>query len=340
MNDKFTLEISWTALWRIFFFSIFVAILYLAGNVLVVVALAIIFSSALDPFVSFLQRKKVPRMIGAILSFILVLILIGLVVYIMAPIFVFEFRRLIDDVNKLTFELFGLGIPKNIIKQLNFNFDNIFNLLTSGNVSFFDYAASFLGNAAFTLIGIIITFYLTIQKNGVERFLLAVLPFWCESIAVKIFQNTKKKIGRWLGAQLFLGIIIGLTVFVSLWFLGVRYSFALGFVAMVLEIFPVVGPIFAGATAVLVALSDSGILAIYTILTFIVIQQIEATLLVPAVMSRMVGLNSVTVLIALMIGSKVFGFMGLILAVPAAVLFQELMENWTRYKIRQPNLEV
>ena len=81
-------------------------------------------------------------------------------------------------------------------------------------------------------------------------------------------------------------------------------------------------------------------LAVYTILTFIVIQQLESHLLIPTVMSRAVGLNPVIVIISMLIGSKRIGFLGLVLAVPAAVLAQEIIENWSRRKSQQPNLHL
>lgn len=340
MKERFLIEISWASLWRVFIFSVFVLILYSASDVLVVLSLAIIFSSAFDPFVSLLERKGLHRIIGTLITFFFIFVLVGSVIYVMIPIFVSEFSNLVEDVNKITSELFGLGISKNVLEQLNLSFENVFKLVTSGGITFFDLATNFIGNAALTVVGIIITFYLTIQKNGVENFLRAILPYWQEELVLRIFQSTKRKIGRWLQAQIFLGLVIGIAVFLAMWFLGVKYSLALGFIAMILEIFPVVGPLLAGATATFVALSDSALLAVYTILTFVVIQQLEATLLVPTFMSRAVGLNSIAVLIALMIGGQVAGFLGLILAVPAAVLFQELIENWARQKARQPNLEV
>ncbi|MEK7147168.1 MAG: AI-2E family transporter [Patescibacteria group bacterium] len=340
MSDRFFFEITWASLWRIFIFSIFAVILYLASDILLVLAAAIIFSSALDPFVSFLERKRVYRIIGTLAVFLVFFLILGLAIYVLAPIFIYEFSQMAGSLNKITSELFGLGIPKNILSQINLSAETVFKFVAAQDASLFDFATGFIGNAVLVIIGVIITFYLTLQKNGVEDFLKAVLPQRFEEVAVDIYNRVKKKIGRWLQAQIFLSLMIGLMVSISLWFLGVKYSLALGFVAAILELFPFIGPIFAGTAAALTAFSDSPMLAVYTILTFIVIQQLESHLLIPTVMSRAVGLNPVIVIISMLIGSKLIGFLGLVLAVPAAVLAQEIIENWSRRKSQQPNLHL
>lgn len=340
MSDKFYFEITWASLWRVLIFSVFAVILYLASDILLVLAAAIIFSSALDPFVSFLERKKVYRIIGTLAVFLIVFLFLGLAIYVLTPIFIYEFSQMAGNLDKISSELFGLGIPKNILSKINLSAETVFKFVAARDASFFDAAAGFIGNAVLTIVGVIITFYLTLQKNGVEDFLRAVLPQRFEEIAVNIYNRVKKQIGRWLQAQVFLSLMIGVMVWISLWFLGVKYSLALGFVAAILELFPYVGPIFAGTAAALTAFSDSSSLAIYTILTFIIIQQLESHLLIPTVMSRAVGLNPVIVIISMLIGGKLIGFLGLILAVPAAVVAQEIIENWSRRKSQQPNLHL
>ena len=108
----------------------------------------------------------------------------------------------------------------------------------------------------------------------------------------------------------------------------------LGILAGIFELVPYVGPIFSGSVAVLVAATDSLTLGVYTLLLFILIQQIENNVLVPAVMSLTTSLNPVVILISLLVGAKLFGFIGLILAVPAAVLLQEIIEDWSESRKR------
>jgi predicted PurR-regulated permease PerM len=110
--------------------------------------------------------------------------------------------------------------------------------------------------------------------------------------------------------------------------------------AGIFEIVPIAGPIFAGAIAFLIAISDSWVLGIYTILIFILIQQVESHFLVPLVMKKTVGISPIVVVIALLAGSQIAGFTGIVLAVPAAVVFQEVLEDWEKRKMKHQRLEM
>jgi predicted PurR-regulated permease PerM len=129
--------------------------------------------------------------------------------------------------------------------------------------------------------------------------------------------------------------MIGVAAFIGLWILGVKYSLVLAILAAVFELVPVVGPIFAGAMAVLVALSDSVTLGIYTMSMFLIIQQMESSVVVPVVMRRAVGLHPVVIILALLIGAKIAGFIGIILAIPTAFLVEEIIENYTLSRKRR-----
>ncbi len=132
--------------------------------------------------------------------------------------------------------------------------------------------------------------------------------------------------------------IFGVVVFIGLALLGVKYSLLLGIIAGILELVPFVGPIFSGSVAVLVGFTTSVQLAFYTLILFVVLQQLEGNLLVPAVSKFSTDMDPVVVLVSILIGAKVFGLIGLILAVPAAVLLQELVNDWSQTKARRRGL--
>ena len=148
-----------------------------------------------------------------------------------------------DEIMEL---IFGLNIPKEILDKFVLNFDRVLSFFTTSDSSLWDYASSFLGGLALVLASIIISFYFTIERNGVENFLRTILPDSYEDIGVKIFTASRRKIGRWFIGQMVLSVVVGTATGVGLWLLGVKYSLVLGILVGMLEIFPVVGPIFAG----------------------------------------------------------------------------------------------
>ena len=113
--------------------------------------------------------------------------------------------------------------------------------------------------------------------------------------------------------------------------------------AATFAIIPFVGPFFTGATAVIIAFTSAvlnpGLIAFYVLVYFVIIQQIEGHILTPTLMNRAVGLHPVAVLISMLIGVKLFGIIGLLLAGPASVVIQEFVEDWNLNKSKLREVE-
>jgi len=137
------------------------------------------------------------------------------------------------------------------------------------------------------------------------------------------------KVSAWLGGQLFLGAIIGSSSALGLWLIGVPFFYVLALISGVGELIPVVGPILSAIPAVLVASTVSLKAALFVIIFFIVQQQVENHLLVPKIMARQVGVSAVTVIVSLLIGGKLLGILGAVLAVPTAAILQVLFSELT-----------
>jgi len=332
------IDITWEGLWRIFVVVLAAWVLFLARDVVLAVVLAIVVSAALDQPVSFLEKKKVPRIISTLGLFILIGLAVALVAYTVVPLAIFELNHLLGSLNKSSGAIFDILQSSEAIDALNKGLNQLSNALIAGSVSLADIVSHFFGGAFLALSIFVLSFYLTLGKDGVEQFLVAILPQAHEAEVVKVYTRVRIKIGRWLEGQLLLSLGMGVLVFLGLWLLDVRYSLILGILAGLLELVPFVGPIFSGSIATLVGLGTSLTLAFYVFLLFVVLQQLEGHVLVPAVTRFTTNLNPVVVLIALLLGGKTFGFIGLVLAVPIAVFVQELVEDWTAVKARRRGL--
>lgn len=333
--EKRHLEISWSSLWKIVLMLALVTFFYFTRNIIVSVILSIVISSAFDPVVSFLERKKIPRILGTLLVFLFLFGSISFLLYIIVPLVLSELNVLIDHLTEIQSSIFGLSEVSQVIKNINSDISQLANILFSGNTSVSDVISSFFGGIALAFSVFVLSFYLTVDRDGVEKFLMAILPPEYEDKVLDIYFRTRAKIGKWLLGQVFLSMSVGLSVSVGLWFLGIKYSLVLGIFAGLVEIAPFVGPIFSGAMAVIIAFSQSFNLALYTLILFVVIQQIENQLLVPIFMKLTTSLHPAVILIALLIGGQLFGVVGLILAVPTAVLAQEVINNWSASKIKR-----
>jgi len=321
---------------------LFVLALFWARQALIILFLAIVISSSIDGLVSWLQRKKIPRIFGTLLIFLVALTILALLLYTLIPIAIFELQSLLGNLKKIEIPIFGaLDISQfvGIDKYLG-NLGNLADVLFSGGVSFLNIVAAVFGNLALIITTLILSFYLTVNRAGVEKFLRIILPIIYEDYIVGIYLRARKKMGRWLQGQILLMLVVGAATTIGLWILGVKYSLILGILAGVLEIVPIVGPIFSGTIAFLVAISESWILGLYVIILFLVIQQAESHLLIPLIMRKTVGISPVVVVIALLAGSQIAGLVGIILAVPTAVVLQEVIEDWERKKLKTQRLEM
>jgi len=323
--------ITWGALWKILAMLGLVAALFVTREILIAVFLAIIISSALDPWVTFLERKNVPRILGTLAIYIIAILLVAVIIYILVPVALVELNSILNNSGGFMGSLMqnfgedGAKVFDGLIQGLN----DVTAGFLGGKITILTILSRFLGGLFFTAIVFVISFYLTVGRDGVEKFLVTILPYQYQENVLTIYERVRRKISLWFRGQLLLSLIVGFAVFLGLLILGVRYSLVLGLAAGLFELIPYVGPIFSGGLAVLFALTSSVTLGLYTLILFIVIQQIESHFLIPTVMGRSTNLNPVIVLVSLLIGGKIFGLIGVILAVPVAVLFQEILRDWS-----------
>lgn len=309
---------------------VFVAALYYLIDVLVILFMALIISSALDAPISFLERRGFPRILGTFTIFLAVVAAVALLLYTIIPIAFVEFKTFVGGFGKIDLPgLETIGAPqfvKGLEKNLS-HFSGFADALLSGSASFIDVVSTIFGGVVFIVAVLVLSFYLSLNRDGVEKFLKAVLPLAHEEYVIKIYHRVRRKLGLWLQGQIILSSIVGIVVFLGLWILGINYSLVLGIMAGVLETVPFVGPVFTGSVAFLIAMSESLTLGLSVVALFIIIQQLENHLLIPLVMGRTIGLHPVVIAISLLAGAQLAGFIGIILAVPTAVIIQEIIED-------------
>lgn len=324
MNQEQHFEITWSSLWRIAVFVGIILVLVLARDVVGVFLIAIVVALGLDPFVGFLERVKIPRLLGTFIVFLAGLLAVGAIVYLVVPIVVSELGSFLAHFNGTLSSLFSFGIPENVVRGITNNLQQALAFVSSSSFSVTGAIGSVFQRVLLVVATIVISFYLTVEEKGTERFLKVVLPDAYESKVLAVFRRFREKIRNWFAAQLGLSLTVGALVALGLWLLGVRYYLALGLLAALFEIVPMIGPVISGAVAFLVAVGDSWTLGLYALVFFMLVQQLENHVLTPIVMGRAVKVHPVMVVMALLVGGSVAGFPGVLLSVPIAVLAQEV----------------
>ncbi len=333
MAEKRAYDISWVTLWRILFFVTLVALMFYGRRILLGLFLAIVISSGLEFIVSFLERRGIPRTIGVILIFLTGALIAIAIIYTVVPLVIVDLNNIFAKIEKLgASPVWGQFITPKTTQSLSALVNQISTQFLSSGASPLGAFSDIVGGVVLGISVLISSFYLSLSRNGVERFILAIMPADYESTAIRVYERSIRRIGFWFQSQLLLSLIMGGLVLAALLILGVRYAFILALLAGAFEIVPFVGPIIAGSASVLSALTSSPELAVTTLIVFVLIQQIENHLLVPILIGRNVGLHPVIVIVALLMGAEIGGFLGILIAVPAAVVFQEIIENWSDRK--------
>jgi predicted PurR-regulated permease PerM len=331
--NKTTIEISWASLWRIFLFVLIVAIFYLGRQIILGLFLAIIISSGVEGMVDALERIGIPRSVGVILIFLIAILAIIALVYSIVPFAIVELNTILTGVGKSSATgSLGFLLSLRTSQSASSLLSKLSTQFLSGSGSPAVAFSSTLGGFGLAIAVIFSSFYLSLSHDGVERFLKIIIPPDYESVALRIYERSRKKIGFWFRSQIILSIIMGILVGGGLALLGVPYAFLIGCLAAVFELVPFIGPIISGAIGVVSALAISSTLAVYTLIFFLVAQQFESNILVPLFNKRAVDLHPVIVIVALLIGAEAGGFLGIVIAVPAAAVFQEVIQDWSSKK--------
>lgn len=286
--------------------------IYLIRDLLVILFVATILMSALEPLVNFFHKLKIPRGLGIAITYIIIIaILAGILAAVLPPL-IEQSSKLVVTLPPILSQIFNIAhIDKSVFQSD----------LTSFSGNAFSITLAIFDNFLTIIFLLVITFYLLLERNNLEK-RVASLFVGQEERARKLIIAIQEKLGSWLRGQLFLSIIIGALSFVGLTILNIPYALPLSLIAGVMEVVPVIGPIISSLPAILVALTVSPVLGLVVAGMYFIIQQIENNLIVPQVMKKAVGLNPLVVILAIAVGSRLLGFAGALLAVPLAAVIQ------------------
>lgn len=337
-KDIHQLNITTTSLIKFFALLLIFLLIYLLSDIFVALFFAIIVASAIEPAILWME-KKIPRILAVILIYLLGAFFFATFVYLVVP-------QLFEEVKSLNYtyavlkEQIILGLERvSTLPFLSFFAQGLEGLIQGSSEylekvqgGLVEFVSIVFGGLYTFILIIIFSFYLAAQKGGITDFLRLVTPLRYEEYGLDLWGRSQKKLGRWLRTQLLLGAIVGILIFFGLMMLGMENAFIFATIAAVFEIIPVVGPVLAAVPAVLTALLISPLYGVAVAGLYFLVQQLESNVVIPVVMRRAVGLSPLVVLIALAVGAKLGGILGILLAVPVTVIAAEFINDWDKKK--------
>ncbi len=327
-SNKLEIQLSFWTIAKVFLAFVVFLLIYYIKDILVLFFIVLLLVAAFRPLVD-KWEKKIKRLPAVLLLLLLFLLVLTFLIYIIVPPL---FQQLAAFINNLPDIVSRFGFLSHYKAEIVSGIKSMTNNADVITGRFVSLTASIVGIIAGILTVIVMTIYLLLDKDGLKKFVTTVVPVDSQEAVINLAKKMSMKVGEWFRGQLILSAIIAIVDTVGLLIIGVPYALALGVLSGVLEVIPAIGPIIAGAIAALVALTISPLKAIFVIALYIIVQQLENNLLVPKIMQKAVGLSPVVIILALLIGAKLFGIIGAIIAVPASALISVAVQDWSTIK--------
>lgn len=334
--QQVTFTVATSTIVKIFAVILGLWFLFLIRDVVVMIFVALILAAVIDPFADWFQRKTIPRGISVLVIYLLLLSLVTTLVVLIVPPLVDEAGMIAKNFGSVVSrvsEAFGLGkvaVGDAGLSDIQKLLSGLGTGVERGVAGAFSTITGFFGGILGFVVVLVMTFYMVVEEDALRRFFRDIAPESIQPYLSGLLGRVQEKIGAWLRGQLALSAIVAAMVYVGLLILGVDYALVLALLAGLAEFVPYVGPVAAAIPAVTLGVAASPLQGILTLALFIVIQQIENHLLVPKIMQRAIGLNPIVSIVSLLIGARVGGVVGAVLAIPLAtavsVLANDLME--------------
>jgi len=331
MEKEQVLDVSWLTIAKIFLAIFIFYFIYLTKEIVLWFFFALAISVLLEPAISFLKRLWVPRILSVLFVYFSIFGILGILIYLISPVFISELRHLVQNFPvyfvKISPALQQMGID--LAQNFDTSAEFLINWLSKSSNGVIGAIMALFGGLASTAFILTAAFFLSLEENALERVLKAISPKRYEKNITTIFEKAQRKVAGWFGARVLACIFVGVASFIVFYIFGIKYALILALISGFLNFIPYIGPwLTAVLLAVFVAVSASSWFVVaYTLIAFIIIQQIEGALLTPLLMKKLVDVPPALVLLSLLVGAKLFGFLGTIFAVPVlGIIFEFIKE--------------
>ncbi len=345
MNNTY-LHIPTVTILRLVLAITAIVFLFVVRDILILLLFAIVIAAAIDPLATKIEGKYVPRIVALLLVYFTVILGVLSFFWIIVPPLAVELSDFTSNfsvyANSILKSLARYGITPDspafggfevYLQEVHKNLAEIIPTLPG-------IFTGAIGRGLDIITVFLASFYLALQRDGEEKFLRMLVPSENDPYIVDLWKRAQRKISQWAQGQIILAILIGVSTYVGLiligWILGVsvNYSLVIAILAGILEVVPIVGPIATAILAISITFFQNPALAVLVGLFFFVLQQLEGNVLVPLIFKRVLGLHPIIVIFSLLVGARIGGIAGMLLAVPMAAILMEMFSDFSAGKIK------
>jgi predicted PurR-regulated permease PerM len=325
---------------------------------IILLLLATFLAVVIDPSVQAMQRIRIPRSIAVLLHFVAALFVIVFLLISFIPIIADQLQQLAifvsaeanifladprlhipllsADVNERLTILIKSSLEQMSIRDFAGALERVSSHLSAVAGGSWEYIKSITGSVATFvtsfIVVLVLTFFMQLEKEKILRWFRGFLPGKYRPYVNRKLELIHSKIGQWARGEALLMFSIFTLTLIALVVLRMPYALTLAVLAGFCEFVPAVGPLFAAIPAVLIGFTQGGLMwGLVLIAVYYVIQWCENNLLVPIIMKRAVGLSSIAILFAFMVGisfpDTIHPVLGVMLCIPATTIITIFLED-------------
>lgn len=339
---------SWSVIGFLVIAALFFYVVYLIRIAVIPLFIAMAIAYLISPLMHLLNRKMRKGFALAI-TYILFTGIIGLIFFFLIPVIVDQFREFFDkfpqyllnlnntvDIffkDSIIIESIENFIGKDIVApdtdavtqyfmgRFNFEEINLFEQATA-------FTRSIINIVLYLLVGPILGIYILKDIDKLRGGFISIIPRRFRKPVANTMDRINNVAGRYIRGQIFISVIVGVLCTIALLILKVDFAVLLGAIAGIFNLIPLLGPFIGALPAALAALFISPLKALLVIIVFVAIQQIDSYVISPNVMKYQVGVNPGLIIFSLIAGGALFGFWGLLIAVPTVAIIQETLKYY------------
>lgn len=349
-NHSLVVNITSGTIVRAILFTALFYVLYLLRDLLLVIITAVVVASSIEPAAKWLGKYRISRVPAVIIIYACIaLVFVGTFFFLLQPLFnetssfLSNIPQYVDSLDSWSplksSDFFGSQIQaisrtlsiKEVVNGLSGTFSNTSEGLIKTLSTVF-------GGLLSLILIVVISFYLSVQEDGVGKFLRIVTPLKYRKYLNHLWARSQTKIGLWMQGQLLLMVLVAVLVYLGLMVLGIKNALILAALAGVFELIPLFGPILSAIPGIAAAFSGGGVSSGLIVAgMYLIIQQFENHLIFPLVVKKVVGVPALVVIIGLVVGFQLAGFLGAIISAPLATILMEFLNDIQRDRIDEEN---
>lgn len=297
--------------------------------------IALIVAYLLAPAVNFMEKRRLSRPLAIAVLYLVFALLAFIFCVGVAPLFIDDLQQLAGQLPEYAADLRGLlyrledgyrsfNLPPGAREIVENNIEALSTALALRLEHLYDFLLSLFSGALILLFVPLLTYYFLRDEEAFKRGVLYTFPPRFRRFVVAAAEEINCALGSFIRGSLLVSLVVALLTYAGLLFLRVKFPLVLALFAGVTNLIPYIGPVLGALPAWLVALFDTPLLSLKVVLLMIIVQQVECQLIAPVILGRSARLHPLVIILALLLGGKLFGFIGLLLAVPVALVLRIL----------------